>query len=146
MNRKEAAIAITEEFITNFDATIPVVFDNQQNCWLCTSPLTYAEKPTDSPWVKFSVVDNTTPSSTFGNQGARRFNRLGFVSANVYVPENEGTSEGRDICEVIISIFEGKRISEKIMFNYGDIADVGNIDSGWYLFNVTVYYSFDETK
>lgn len=146
MNRKEAAIAITNEFIDNFRSTIPVSFDNQSTFRLCTTPLTNTTKPSDTPWVTFSVRDNITTKNTIGIKGHRRFRRAGFVSSQVFVPENIGTSTGRDICEEIIDIFEGERIAEDIVFTYGNYRTSGNNTDGWYQYNIFISFTFDEAK
>ena len=146
MTRQEAAIAITNEFVTNFNSTTPVSFDNQVNFWLCTSPLTATTKPSSSTWVTFNVVDNTTPTITIGNKGARRWKRAGFISSQVFISEGTGTSAGRTICEEIIDIFEGERIASDIVFTYGEYLPIGSIESGWYQYDITIYFSFYETK
>jgi hypothetical protein len=146
MNRKEAAIAITNEFINNFRSDIPVSFDNQSTFRFCTDPLTNTTKPSDTPWVTFSVRDNLTVRSTLGIKGHRRFRRAGFISSRVFVPENAGTSLGRDICEEIIGIFEGERIATDIVFTYGDYRKAGTNENGWFQFNIVIYFTFDEPK
>lgn len=146
MNRKEAAIAITNEFISEFNETTPVSFNNQNNFWLCTSPLTATVKPSDSNWLKFEVVDNDTPKVTLGTKGHRRYRRSGFIACQVFINEGSGTSDGRDLCEEIINIFEGERIAEYIVFNEGNYIPIGNLDSGWFQFNVVIYFTFDESK
>ena len=146
MNRKEASIAITNEFISEFSDTVPVTFDNQSSFWLCTSPMTASSKPSDSSWVTFTVEHNLTSKATLGTKGHRRFRRVGFISAQVFVPENTGTSTGEDICNEIINIFEGERIATDLVFEYGEYVPVRNIDSGWYQYNILIDFFFDESK
>lgn len=146
MNRKEAAIAIVNEFISNFNETTAVSFDNQNTFRYCTSPLTNTTKPSNSPWVIFNVEGNKTIKATLGTEGHRRFRRAGFIASSVLVPEGGGTSDGLDLCEEIISIFEGKRIASDIVFTYGDYFPIRNTNDGWYQFNITVYFTFDESK
>jgi hypothetical protein len=146
MNRKEAAIEITNEFISEFNDTTPVSFDNQSTFWYCTSPISSTTKQSSKPWLTFSIIDNTTSKATLGTKGHRRFRRVGFISCQVFVPEGTGTSSGRDICEEIVNIFEGERIATDIVFKYGDYLQIGNDNSGWYQYDITIYFSFDEPK
>lgn len=146
MNRKQAATAITTEFISEFSSTIPVSLDNQTTFIKCTSPITASTKPSNSPWITFSIINNKTLTSTYGEYRSNRYKRIGIISCQVFTPEGTGTSTGADICEEIISIFEGKRISTDIVFTYGDYIHIGSTQTGWYQFDITIYFSFFEKK
>lgn len=146
MDRIEAEIEIIKEFISAFNTTTPVSLENQPGFWYCTEPITQAEQPSNDIYVTFRVMDNNTSKSTLGTKGHRRFRRMGIVSSKVLVPEGVGTYDGKLICEEIISIFEGERIADDIVFTYGDIIPIGQLESGWYQYNVVVYFSFDEEK
>lgn len=145
MTRKEAKKAILTKFITEFNESTPVALTNQNDFKLCTSPLTNTTKPTDAPWIRFMIMNNSTPRQTIGPPGGRRFRRLGLVTSQVFVPEGVGTSSGDTLCEEIVNIFEGVRSGE-ISFERGYYEEIGNTDSGLFQYNVIIPYWFDETK
>lgn len=145
MNRKEAKTTIINEFITNFNSTTPVCLENNENFYLCTTPLTPTTKPTSSPWIRFTIKNNVTYQKTFGKVGSRRWRRTGFIAAKVFIPENTGTYAGDNLCEEIISIFEGERLQD-IVFEEGKYEEIGQTDEMWFLYSVIIYFSFDETK
>ena len=145
MNRAEAKGIIIDQFISEFNETTPVNLSNQGNFILCTSPITNTVKPSDSAWVRFMVENNITPKATLGTKGHRRFRRTGFISSQIFIPEGVGTKIGNDLCEELISIFEGERLGD-IAFDYGEYDEIGNIENNLYQFNVIIYYFFDEQK
>lgn len=145
MTRQEVKKTILLEMIAEFNETTPLLLTNRNEYILCTSPITPSSKPSGSPWVDFMVKDNITSKVTLGTKGNRRFRRTGFIAARVYIPESEGTKEGDTLCEEIISIFEGERLGD-IAFDFGDYEEIGNTSTGWFLYNIIIRFSFDETK
>lgn len=136
---------LKEEFITNFDTTVPVCFENRDSFWLCTSPLTVTTKPSDSNWVRFYIVNNDSYQVTFASSGNRTFNRYGLIVAQVNYPQGSGIKNAKNQCEDIIDIFEGKRISS-IYCNSGTYQEQGIQDDGFYMVYVTIPFDFDTRK
>jgi hypothetical protein len=144
MTRQEAKQNLMNEFISNFNETTPVVFDNQNIFWYCTNPLTATVKPSDNSWVSFNIAFNKSYQRTIGKKPYRRWCRPGIIHANVNIREGIGTTDGDTLCEEIIDIFEGERIDEIVCYD-GFYEPIGNVD-GFYLYNIIIYFKFNETK
>ena len=144
MTRQEAKRIILSEFISEFNETTPVNLTNQDEFYLCTSPLTPVQKPSDAPWVRFMVMNTTTVQRTLGLAPARRWRRYGMITAMIFVPDGEGTKRGDALCEEICNIFEGERI-QNINFEQCVYEEIAN-NNGWFQWDLTIYWWFDESK
>lgn len=135
MTRSEAKNILLKEFISAYGLTTPVAYANNEEF----------EKPTNAPWIKFSVLENHANQRTIGSEGNRRYNRLGMISYQVFIPNNTGTYEGDILCEQINNIFEGKRF-QGINCWLGLYRPVGINAQDLYQFNGEISFEFDETK
>lgn len=138
----EAQKALRAEFISNFDDTIPVNFNNRDIFYLCTSPLTIIEKPSDSIWVRFYFNMNNSFQRSFASEGNRDFRRPGMINYQVFVPKGEGTKEGSEVCEEINTIFEGKRFTD--IYCYAGTYRGSEVqEDGFYMLVGTIPFDFD---
>ena len=143
MKRSEAKSTLLKEFLDKFNTTTPISITNKNDFFFSTGIKT--TKPTTSPYVRFWVQNNDTSTPTIGGVGARRFGRLGFIAAQVFIPENDGTKNGDELCEEIIDIFEGNRFNE-IVCETGTYREAGNIENNYFTYDVTIFYRFHECK
>ena len=137
MTRAEAKNNLVKEFINEYGSTTPVLYDNDEGGFT---------KPTDSAWVKFSVTNNDAFQATLGLAPSRRYERMGIIGAQVYIPTNPGTYDGDILCQTIVDIYESKRLYTDIICGTGIIKEYGVTEEDWYLFNVIIPYTFDEKK
>jgi hypothetical protein len=135
MKRSEAKNLLMKEFIAEYATHTPVAYPNNEEF----------VKPTNAPWVRFIVEDNTSSQRTIGKSGNRRYNRLGLITYQVFIPNNTGTYEGDILCEKINDIFEGKRFGSINCWE-GRYIHYGINAQDLYQFNGSITYSFDETK
>lgn len=132
-----------KEFLSNFNTTTPITFKNKNNFFYSTGIAT--TKPSSSAWVRFWIENNRSYKTTIGASPDRRFERMGMVAAQVFIPPNSGTYSGDTLCEEIIEIFEGKRF-ENIVCGEGYYREAGNVEEDFFTYDVTIFYTFDETK
>lgn len=135
MNRIEAKNFLLKEFISNYGETTPVAYTNNENF----------EKPSNEPWVRFSVDNVDSDQATMGDEGNRRFERYGRITSQVFVPPNTGTYDGEVICNTIINIFEGKRFG-KIVCKTGIYKELNIAEDESFKFFIYIPYELDETK
>lgn len=143
MTRQEAKNILLVEFNNNFDSTIPVAYTNSNSFRFTNGSST--SKPTNSPWVRFKIQNNDSNQHTIGPKDGRRFGRYGLIEFQVYLPPNTGTYDGDTICEEIINIYEGERISG-IVCHTGKYREVKNDEIDLFFFTGTIRFEFDETK
>ena len=137
---------LLQEFIDNFNSSTPVAFTNRDNFFLMTSPtLTQTSKPTDDPYVRFYIMNNVSTQQSFGSVGNRRFERMGLVSYQVFIPANSSTGEGDTLCEEINNIFEGKSFDDIYCYE-GSWSESGIQENGFFMFNGTIMWDSDQKK
>lgn len=143
MTRSEAKSILLNEFISNFDKTIPISYTNMSEFYLTTG--VKVSKPTSSPWVRLFIQQDGTDWHTIGGEGGRRFERDGNINFQVFIPSGTGTSTGDAICEEIVDIFEGKRINSVVCLE-GWWKEIKNNEADLFQFNGSINFTFDETK
>lgn len=141
--RLEVETILLKEFFDNFNSSTPIALDNQNTLYFSTGMKT--DKPTNSSWVRFWIEGNGGDDGTIGAAPNRRFERIGMISSQVFIPQNTGTSGGRLLCEEIVNIFEGRRFGQ-ISCGKGMYKPIGNEENGFYMFDVTITFMFDERK
>lgn len=141
--RREVKIALVSEFLDNFDTTIPISLDNNDEFVLASGTIT--EKPSDSTWVRFMVQNTSTDQISYGSEGNRKFGRFGVVSCQVFIPSGTGTDVGDALCEDIVEIFEGKRFTDIYCYQ-GVYTEMGIQEDGFYGFKITIFWDLDEQK
>lgn len=143
MIRSDAKIFLLKEFNTNFDNTIPIAYTNRNDFYFTTGVKT--TKPTNGPWVRLLIENYNSLQATMGPTSGRRFERMGMISAQVFIQQNTGTYSGELLCEEIINIFEGKRFGQ-IVCKSGEYVEIGNTDEGLYQFNIVIPFESEEIK
>jgi len=135
MTRTEAKNALIKEFQDSFGYSYEVAYENNPDF----------EKPTDEPWVRFTVKNNVSVQRSFGKDGFRKYERNGIISYQVFIPTGTGTYDGEIVCDHINSIFEGKRF-EAIYCESGYWTESGRDGTDWFQFNGRILFNFDEIK
>lgn len=94
----------------------PVVFEDLQ-----------ADIPTgNEPWLKVTIrhIDGGTTSLT-GAHGVRRYEAVGFLMAQVYVPSGRGFVDAYDLAEVLLAAFTKIRTDKCVGYEQQRIMEVG---------------------
>jgi len=119
------------EFVTEFD--------NQ--------PVTNAagekiEKPTDSPWVRFSINFSDSQQVEVAAPSANTHRHLGLAIAQVFIPADESDTDGWAIANFIADQFRGV-IASGVRFQTPTFRVAGRTDNWWQI-NVICPYRFDQ--
>lgn len=139
----DAMTALSAEFVSNFDDTIPVQFDNQGSFKLCTSPnLTTTTKPSNSIWVRFYFTNNDGFQVSFASEDNRTVRRPGLINYQVHIPQGQGDRDGRVVCEEINTIFELKRFSNIYCYT-ASYRESGIQEDGSYMLVGNIPFDFD---
>lgn len=133
MNENEARAILYQEFRDNWNPSIPYTFDNES-----------FDADGVPEWVRLTVRHTPGGQHTLGAPGHRRFRRRGLVIVQVFVPVDRGLLRCDELAKAARDIFEGKTLSG-VMLHDGNYREVGP-DRQWFQGNVTVDFSFDETK
>lgn len=85
---------------------------------------------------------------TFGETGNRRFNRRGIVTVQVFQPisDRRGLSVVQNLAIIARDAYEGKGTATGIWFRNVRSREVGADGRGWYQYNVTAEFEYDELK
>ncbi len=143
MTSQEVHNTLVKEFLSNFDATIPISITNTNKFFFTTGVPT--TKPSSSPYVRFFIQNNISSQVSFGSTGNRKFGRMGLISYQVFVPENTGTQTADSLCEQINTIFEGNRF-ETIYCESGFYDRIGIQEDGFFMSKGTIFWNMDEVK
>lgn len=95
MTKDAAKEFILQRFVDNIGAT-PYTFPNENY-----------DPPTDSEFIHFEVVEDTSYQETLGVTGNRKYEREGLIRARIFTPVNSGTALSDSLATTIRTTFEG---------------------------------------
>lgn len=102
---------------------------------------------TDRPWARVTVAHNVAPQRTFGEPGNRRFERLGLITVQLFVPL--GMEDTVALAEALGTIardaFEGRTTPGGVWFRNARLQEVGP-DGPWWQLNIVTDFSYEELK
>jgi hypothetical protein len=139
--RTEIKNTLLLEFLSEFDTSIPISFANKNDFYLTSG--VKVSKPSNSAYVKFYIMNNTTDQVSYGSENNRRFERSGIITYQVFIPSNTGTKVGDELCDSINSIFEGKRFDDIYCYR-GEWEESGIQDNGFFMLSGTIYWVSDD--
>ena len=130
----QARTAIYDEFITDWGLTTPFTFDNE------------AYSPPNTEWVRLSVRHTGSTQDTLGAVGNRRFERVGSVFVQIYVPTDIGTLRMDELATIARETYEGKSLTgTTIRFLDVIVRELG-VDGQFYQAVVEATFEYDETR
>ena len=127
----EAKESVYSRFVTEWAATTPFVFDNE-------------EGSTDDPWVRVTVRSLSRGQETMGRTGNRRFRSAALVFVQVYTRTNVGVQQGDALATQARDIFEAVSF-DGLDFNDGVVRESGP-DGKWYQHVAEIAFDYDEIK
>jgi hypothetical protein len=135
VTENEARAIIYQAFVDDWGSLTEYAFDNE-----AFNPEGLEE------WVRLTVRQSTGGQHTLGAPGGRRYRRRGLVFVQVFAPVDKGLQRFDELARAARDIFEGKTLS-LVEFYDGNIREIGKDPNGpWFSGNVSVVFSFDETK
>lgn len=130
MTPEEAATLLQTTFRTNWANRTPIAWGN-------TVP-----NPPATEWVRFTVRHGASRLRSWTGRD-KTYNRAGFCFAQVYTPLATGEQRGRQLGQMIRTIFEGKSFSGLDCLTVG-LTEIGNESSGAFQTNVSIEFRYDE--
>lgn len=128
------------------------IFARFKSVWDSTTyPVHYEDvrkkRSTDeSPWVVVSLKHSSGFQSTLtGEAGKRTFTRVGYLTAQIFVPGGNGLQMIYDLAKVISDGFEGHSTPGGVWFRNVTPDEVGR-DGEFYQLNVVADFRYDEIK
>lgn len=134
MTLPEAKNIIKNYFKNEWGSKTPVEYENE----------TY--KPvTGTPWVRFSVVEQSTENVEIGTIGSHiRKRHIGFVYAEVFRPAYKG-DEFAEYSDDAGKILEFKVLEKTITLDASSVQTIGVISGGaWNVSVASIPFKFDE--
>lgn len=127
----------------SFDALRETLESTMSSQWTMT-PVAYENVRFDMPstaWVMFTVICGE--GRPYGINGANKYARdHGLISCQVYVPENTGTKQSKQLVDAFIAIFEQAAFAGDINTDIASVKNIGAAD-GWHQTSVTIPYRRD---
>lgn len=100
--------------------------------------------PEDANWVRLVVRVRTRTQTSLGRVGNRKFNTKAAVSAQVFVPVEEGTFDADRLSKKLADIFDGTRF-DSLSFKAAVVRESG-ASGEFFQYNVEVPFDFEEIK
>lgn len=97
------------------------------------------------PFLRISIHHQGGGQRTLGGRGERRFERTGFVMAQIYTPAAKGLQESYQLAKVISDAIEGNDSPEGVWFRRLRINEVG-VDGMFNILNVIFDFDYHEQK
>lgn len=104
-------------------------------------------RPVSAAWARITVEHTLAEQSTFGDAGARRFTRFGFVTVQIFQPQNTagGFTLGEQLAVIARNAFEGVGTASGVWFRNAVISEAGS-DAIWSRLNVRAEFQYDEGR
>jgi len=125
---------IRSRWNSNFSLSSATAYDN--------APF---EKPTDdtSAWAKFTVLPGTGSQVSLG---PTRFHRTpGVLEIQLFTELEKGATPALLLAQEAIELFRGVTVNE-VVFRTPYATRVGKNEEGWYQYNVTCPFFYDESE
>lgn len=130
MDFKTATVAMKKYFNDNF-TTCPIVLPDM------------VAEYTDTPWVRFNILHASGYQATMGNPSGNRFERIGIITVQIFVPQGNNAVTATEIATTILKLYEGVENSG-ILYSNAYAKEVGNDGRGWYQINVLTEFKYSE--
>lgn len=146
---EQARDLVSARFLEQFNADVPglldIVSDDELPTIFWDNVDPKSKPPQDGPWFRFSVRHIDGSQSSLGEVGSRRFNRIGLVTVQIFIPAGaRGLTQADKLGKMAVDAFEGKDVSG-IWFRNVRLIEVG--PSGpWFQYNVLANFTYDQTK
>lgn len=99
-------------------------------------------------WARYLIRHTGSRQATFGEKSNRRFTRSGIITIQVFAPigvRGGGLTTAEQLSQIARDCYEGVQTGNDLMFRNAKIVEVGPTN-GWYQYNVTIDFQYDEVK
>lgn len=98
-------------------------------------------------WARVNIQHTQSDQKSLGAPGTRRFERWGYVTAQIFTPLSEG--QGLSLSEQLVIIarnaFEGNSTPSGVWFRKVTAKEIG-VDGPWWNTNVIASFCYDEIR
>lgn len=102
--------------------------------------------PQDKAWLRAAVRHNSGRQRSLGETGGRRFERVGIVLVQLFVPRGaERVTIEDKLAKIATDAFEGKHTLGGVWFRAVRASEVGP-DGPWNQTNIVAEFTYDELK
>lgn len=137
---RDEVFALIRAAVLAWDATVKVYWEGKL--------VPTAQLPTlNDTWVRVSMqhVDGRQESLA-GGDGLRRWNRVGFVTAQCFAPLSKGSvARASELASVVRDALQGRQTESCVWFKRPRITEVGE-DRDWFNVNATIDFDYDELR
>lgn len=115
--------------------------------WQGVQILATAQPTVNDTWLRLSVQHVTgRQSSLAGEDGVRRWQRTGFISAQCFAPLARGSvQKATQLACVVRDALQGKQTESCIWFRNPRISEIGE-DRDWFNVNAIIDFDYDELR
>lgn len=97
------------------------------------------------PWGRLTVTLANARQATFGAIGNRRFERMGLVTMQLFVPKARGVTVNARLAKIATDSMEGKSSPLGVWFRNVRATELGP-EGPWYRTNVVADFVYDDIK
>jgi len=97
------------------------------------------------PWVRLTIMRSGGDQATFGQEGARRFERSGVLTVQCFVPAGKrGLVDAGALAKAARDAYEGRTLGGVRLYRVAR-KDVG-LDGPWWQVNVEAAFEYEELR
>lgn len=145
----QARDEMSARFYDDWRSKVPLAYSGgvPQVVWDGTADADDKGPRADRPWARVTIAHNVAPQRTFGEPGSRRFERLGLITVQVFVPLalEDSVALAEALGTIARDAFEGKSTPGGVWFRNARLQEVGP-DSPWWQLNIVTDFVYEELK
>lgn len=134
--------------MTTLNEARNIIYTEFEDKWAGKTPAVFQNEPykaaDDETYVRLVIRTADGGQETSGEKGNRRYDRAAYIFAQVFVPENTGTSQADTLSEELKAIFESNTF-DGVVCNNGNIDPVG-VTGKHFQTNVDIAFKYYEIK
>lgn len=97
-------------------------------------------------WARITIRHSPAgPGTLSGGDGKARYQRDGFLTVQIFIPNGQGLSQGHTLGKVVADAFEGEATDSHVWFRNFRLQEIGP-STEWYQLNAIVDFTYDEIK
>jgi hypothetical protein len=103
--------------------------------------------PVTGPWVRIFIEHTGSQQVSYGPTGARRYERNGQVTVQIFTPiaVGGGLTRLEELAVIARDAYEGVGTASGIFFRNSRISEVG-VSEAWWQMNVVLDFQYDEMR
>ena len=129
---KEAVIAMTDYFLTQWDSRSAVILGNDDP----------KDIPSDEPFIRLNITHTIGNQASIGSPSSNLFRNFGVIIIQIFNPQSDYGITVRDFASDIIEFYKGT-VDNDIHYYNSRVNEIGNDGNGFNQSNVVVEFYYD---